>query len=47
VVDRAKGKRMQQGKTEEEAYRAIQELARSWRITMRAAAEELLRKAAG
>jgi two-component system, response regulator PdtaR len=47
VVDRAKGKLMQQGKTEEEAYRAIQELARSRRITMRAAAEELMRKPVG
>ncbi len=46
VVDRAKGKLMQQGKTEEEAYRMIQELARSRRITMRAAAEEVLRKTA-
>ncbi|MGD0807521.1 MAG: response regulator [Anaerolineales bacterium] len=46
VVDRAKGKLMQQSKTEEEAYRMIQEFARSRRITMRAAAEELLRKAA-
>jgi response regulator NasT len=44
VVDRAKGKLMQTGKTEEEAYRLIQEAARSRRITMRAAAEELLRK---
>ena len=47
VVDRAKGKLMQQGKTEEEAYRTIQELARSRRITMRAAAEEMMRKPAG
>jgi two-component system, response regulator PdtaR len=47
VVDRAKGKLMQQGKTEEEAYRMIQEVARSRRITMRAAAEELMRKPGG
>ena len=47
VVDRAKGKLMQQGKSEEEAYRTIQELARSRRITMRAAAEEMMRKPAG
>jgi AmiR/NasT family two-component response regulator len=46
-VDRAKRRLMQQGKTEEEAYRAIQDLARSRRITMRAAAEELMRKTAG
>jgi AmiR/NasT family two-component response regulator len=46
VVDRAKGKLMQQGKSEEEAYRTIQDLARSRRIPMRAAAEELLHKLA-
>jgi AmiR/NasT family two-component response regulator len=43
VVERAKGLLMQRGKTEEEAYLEIQQQARSRRITMRAAAEEILR----
>jgi AmiR/NasT family two-component response regulator len=41
VVERAKGRLMQRGKTEEQAYREIQERARSKRITMRQAAEEV------
>ncbi|MBN1440377.1 MAG: response regulator [Anaerolineales bacterium] len=43
VVERAKGRLMQRGKSEEEAYSQIQERARSRRIPMRRAAEELLR----
>jgi AmiR/NasT family two-component response regulator len=43
IVDRAKGKLMGEGMTEEDAYQAIQQKARSGRITMRRAAEEILR----
>jgi AmiR/NasT family two-component response regulator len=43
VVEKAKGRLMQKGKTEEEAYREIQQQARARRISMRSAAEELLR----
>ncbi len=42
LVDRAKGKLMSGGMTEENAYRAIQHRARSRRVTMRRAAEEIL-----
>jgi AmiR/NasT family two-component response regulator len=44
AVERAKGVLMRRGKTEEEAYLDIQQQARSRRITMRAAAEEILRE---
>jgi AmiR/NasT family two-component response regulator len=44
VVERAKGRLMQQGKTEEEAYREIQQRARAKRISMRLAAEEVLQR---
>jgi AmiR/NasT family two-component response regulator len=47
VVDRAKGRLMQRGRTEEEAYREIQERARSKRISMRLAAAEVLKKQEG
>jgi len=43
VVDRAKGWLMQHGKTEEEAYREIQKQARAKRISMRLAANDMLR----
>lgn len=43
VVDKAKGRLMQRGKTEEDAYKEIQQTARSKRISMRLAAEEVLR----
>ncbi len=43
TVERAKGRLMEQGKTEEEAYREIQNRARSQQISMRLAANELLR----
>ncbi|MFN2297407.1 MAG: ANTAR domain-containing response regulator [Anaerolineales bacterium] len=43
VVDKAKGRLMEQGKTEQEAYREIQHRARSNRVSMRLAAKELLR----
>jgi AmiR/NasT family two-component response regulator len=43
TVERAKGRRMQQGKSEEEAYWKIQTRARSERISMRLAANKLLR----
>jgi AmiR/NasT family two-component response regulator len=43
TVDRAKGRLMEQGKTEEEAYREIQNLARAKRISMLLAAREVLR----
>jgi AmiR/NasT family two-component response regulator len=42
LVDRAKGRLMRDGKTEEEAYREIQNQARSKRISMRLAANEVL-----
>jgi AmiR/NasT family two-component response regulator len=42
LVDRAKGRLMRDGKTEEEAYREIQNQARSKRISMRVAADEVL-----
>jgi response regulator NasT len=42
IVDRAKGKLMSGGLTEEDAYHAIQRQARSGRITLRRAAEEIL-----
>jgi AmiR/NasT family two-component response regulator len=42
TVDRAKGRLMQAGKTEEEAYREIQNRARSERISMRQAADAVL-----
>jgi two-component system, response regulator PdtaR len=42
VVERAKGVLMSRGMGEEEAYLHIQEQARSRRITMRQAAEEIL-----
>lgn len=42
LVDRAKGKLMEQGLSEEEAYRAIQERARRGRQTLAAAAVEVL-----
>jgi two-component system, response regulator PdtaR len=43
VVERAKGVMMSQGLGEEEAYLSLQEKARSRQITMRQAAEEILR----
>ncbi len=46
TVERAKGRLMQLGKSEEEAYREIQERARSKRISMRLAADEFLRPSA-
>jgi response regulator NasT len=42
VVDRAKGRLMQHGKTEQEAYRDIQMRARANRISMRLAAKGIL-----
>jgi AmiR/NasT family two-component response regulator len=42
LVERAKGVLMQSGLSEEEAYLAIQRRARAARISMKAAAEELL-----
>ncbi len=42
LVDRAKGRLMRAGKSEEEAYREIQNQARSKRISMRLAANEVL-----
>ena len=42
IVERAKGRLIQAGKTEEEAYREIQTRARSRRISMRRAAEDVL-----
>jgi AmiR/NasT family two-component response regulator len=44
IVERAKGRLMAQGKTEQEAYREIQERARSKRVSMRTAAEEIIHK---
>ncbi len=46
IVNRAKGLLAQRGKTEEEAYREIQQQARSKRVSMRLAAGEMLRKQA-
>ena len=45
LIDRAKGRLMQNGLTEEDAYRAIQDRARRERSTMVAAAEAILRRA--
>jgi response regulator NasT len=42
TIDRAKGKLMAQGMSEEAAYNAIQQLARDTRQTMREAAEHIL-----
>jgi AmiR/NasT family two-component response regulator len=42
LVDRAKSRLMREGKTEEEAYREIQNQARSKRISMRLAANDVL-----
>jgi AmiR/NasT family two-component response regulator len=47
TVDRAKGLLMAHGRTEEEAYREIQNKARSKRVSMRLAANEVLHEAAG
>jgi response regulator NasT len=44
LLDRAKGKLMESGLSEEEAYRRIQEYARRNRQTMAAAAEVILRR---
>jgi len=44
LLDRAKGKLMEGGLSEEEAYRRIQEYARRNRETMAAAAEAILRR---
>jgi AmiR/NasT family two-component response regulator len=44
LVERAKGRLMQQGKTEEQAYREIQERARSKRISMGLAANEIIQR---
>jgi len=45
LVDRAKGKLMQNGMSEEEAYLALQRRAREGRISMRQAAEAILAQA--
>lgn len=42
LIDRAKGRLMQEGLSEEEAYRSIQERARRERITLAAAAAAVL-----
>lgn len=42
AVDKAKGRLMELGKSENEAYREIQNLARTKRISMRLAADQLL-----
>jgi AmiR/NasT family two-component response regulator len=47
TVDRAKGLLMAHGRTEEEAYREIQNKARSKRVSMRLAANDVLHEAAG
>jgi two-component system, response regulator PdtaR len=44
VLDRAKGKLMERGMTEEEAFQAIHKDARARRITLRRAAENILRE---
>lgn len=44
LIDRAKGRLMQNGLSEEDAYRAIQERARRNRQTLAAAAEAVLRR---
>jgi AmiR/NasT family two-component response regulator len=46
IIDKAKGWLMEQGKSENEAYREIQQRARSKRISMRLAAGEIMRKQA-
>ncbi len=43
VVDRAKGKLMEKGLTEEEAYRYVQQQARSNRLSLQEAAEIILK----
>jgi len=44
VVERAKGKLMRRGMSEEEAYLSIQRRAREARVTMRQAAETILKQ---
>lgn len=46
IVNRAKGLLMQHGKSEQEAYREIQQQSRSKRVSMRLAASEMIRKQA-